>query len=126
MRLLLDTHVLIWWLLGRPALSQAATAAISDPGNAVLVSAVSCYEIAHKQRRGRLLTGLPEELTAAILAEGFDLLPITPRHAVMAGALPEPHRDPWDRLLIAQSRIEHSPIATADPVFAAYGAVVVW
>jgi len=128
MKVLLDTHVLLWWLFDDPALSQPAREMIRDPGNSVLVSAASAWEIATKHRLGRL----PEageavaNLPALLRTARMGTLPITVWHALEAGALPGPHRDPFDRMLIAQSRLEDLPVVTADPVFVRYSARTVW
>jgi PIN domain nuclease of toxin-antitoxin system len=128
MKVLLDTHVLLWWLFDDPALSQPARDAIRDPGNSVLVSAASAWEISTKHRLGKL----PEageavgNLPALLRSARMEALPITVEHALAAGALPGPHRDPFDRMLIAQSRLEDLPVVTADPVFGRYSARTVW
>ena len=128
MKVLLDTHVLLWWLFDDPALSQPARDAIRDPGNSVLVSAASAWEISTKHRLGKL----PEageavgNLPALLRSARMEALPVTVEHALAAGALPGPHRDPFDRMLIAQSRLEDLPVVTADPVFGLYSARTVW
>ena len=128
MKVLLDTHVLLWWLFDDPALSQPARDAIRDPGNSVLVSAASAWEISMKHRLGKL----PEageavgNLPALLRSARMEALPVTVEHALAAGALPGPHRDPFDRMLIAQSRLEDLPVVTADPVFGLYSARTVW
>lgn len=128
MRILLDTHVLLWWIFDEPGLSRPAHDAIKDPDTIVLVSSASGWEIATKYRLGKL----PEAAEAAenlpeLLRRGrMRVLPIMLEHALAAGALPGPHRDPFDRLLIAQSRVEAVPIVTADPAFAPYGVEVLW
>jgi PIN domain nuclease of toxin-antitoxin system len=94
-RLLVDTHALLWWLTDNPRLSYAAEAAISDPDNEVFVSACIGYEIAYKQRLGRL-PALPESLARRLEREGIETLPVSLAHALAAAALPGPHRDPWD------------------------------
>lgn len=126
MRLLADTHTLIWWWLDRRRLSRRAASVLADRRNEVMVSAVSGYEIALKQRRGLLPRALPEDVAWAAEQDGFSSLPLTLRHAIAAGGLPEPHRDPFDRLLIAQARLEGLAIVSSDDVFAAYGVRVVW
>lgn len=128
MKVLLDTHVLLWWLFDDPALSRPAREVIRDPGSFVLVSAASAWEISTKHRLGKLpeageaVAGLPSLLRTA----RFETLPITVEHAMAAGSLPGPHRDPFDRMLIAQSRLEDLPVVTADPVFRRYSTRTIW
>lgn len=126
MRLLLDTHALIWWLTNNSRLSATATQAIADPINWILVSSASGYEIAYKQQRGRLQQPLPYPLATVIHRAGFAPLEITVDHAEAAGHLPGPHRDPWDRLLIAQALSGGLIVVTVDPVFASYGVPILW
>jgi PIN domain nuclease of toxin-antitoxin system len=128
MRLLLDTHALLWWLFDDLKLSSAAKSAIADPQNEVVASAASAWEIATKHRLGRLpeagdvAVNLPHYLRRA----RFSVLSISLEHAMAAGALPGPHRDPFDRMLVAQARVEDLVVATTDRVFRDYGVVVVW
>lgn len=107
-------------------MSRRATSVLSDRRNAVLVSAVSGYEIALKQRRRQLPSTLPENLDQAISRDGFMPLPVSLAHALAAGALPDLHRDPFDRLLIAQAQIEGLAIVSSDEAFAQFGVRVVW
>ena len=105
MRLLLDTHALVWWLEGSARLSVSARRAIADPSNEKLVSAASAWEITTKHRLGKL-PGADEfagEIPWAIADEGFEELPVTVDDGARAGALPGPHSDPFDRMLIAQA-----------------------
>ena len=102
MRLQVDIHALLWWLTDNPRLSYAAEAAISDPDNDVFVSACIGYEIAYKQRLRRL-PALPESLARRLKREGIEILPVSLHHALAAGALPGPHRGPWDRIMMASS-----------------------
>lgn len=117
MRLLLDTSVLIWWLEESPRLGKEAREAITGEYE-VMVSAVSAFEIAAKVAIGKLRT--PGDLAAQIVAQEMIELPITVRHGLAVGQLPLHHRDPFDRLLIAQARCEELTIITSDPAFAAY------
>ena len=128
MRVLLDTHVLLWWLFDDLGLSASARALIADPGNAVLVSSASAWEIATERRLGKLPEAeeAVENLPRLLREARIESMPITVEHALAAGALPGPHRDPFDRMLIAQSRIENLPVVTADPVFAQYSVPVLW
>ena len=128
MRLLLDTHVLLWWLFDSDDLSASARAAIAEPENPVVVSSASAWEIATKHRIGKLpeagdvVQRLPDYLRRARL----DVLPISLEHALEAGGLPGPHKDPFDRMLIAQARLNVLTVVTRDSVFADYGVPVIW
>ena len=126
MRLLLDTHALLWWLVDSPSLSTRARDAISDPDNEVWASAVSGYELANKQRLGKLKPPLTEELILMVRRAGLPVLPVTLEHAVAAASMPGPHRDPWDRLLMAQARLDHLTVVTVDPAFLDYGVATLW
>lgn len=125
MRLLLDTHAVLWWLMDDPRLSRAAWAAIGEPENELFASAAAAYEIVYKQGRGRL-DPLPDSLSRQFQREGIVVLPITLDHALAAAALPGPHRDPWDRIMMAQAQIEDLAVVTVDRVFSQYGVPVVW
>lgn len=128
MRALLDTHVLLWWLFNDPALSKRARDIIADPDNDVLVSSVAGWEISTKHRLGKL----PEaeeavrDLPVLLRRARMEVLPITLEHALAAGALPGPHRDPFDRMLIAQSRLENLPLLSSDRVFKQYKVRTLW
>ncbi len=113
MRLLLDTHALLWWLTDDPRLGQAARELVADPANDVLVSAASLWEIQVKVRVGKLRADLREVL-AAMEEQGFDLLPVAPAHLLALGPLPQHHRDPWDHLLIAQAITEGAVFLSED------------
>lgn len=128
MRLLLDTHAFLWWLFDDPKLSQTARNAIADPYNTVLVSAASAWEIAVKHRKGKLPEAgdVAQHLAAYIARARFAPLAISVEHATAAGALPGPHADPFDRMLIAQAIAEDMPVATTDRVFQDYGARILW
>jgi len=127
-RFLLDTHVLLWWLFDDHRLTTLARSIIQDPANTLLVSSASGWEISTKYRLGKLphaeeaVRNLPSLLRRALM----DVLPITIEHALAAGALPGPHRDPFDRMLIAQGQIEKLPIITSDAVFKQYSVELVW
>lgn len=118
MTLLLDTSALLWWLAGTE-LAPAARAGISDPGQLVLVSAASLWEIAIKRALGKL--EVEGTLIDQLAENGFDPLPISWEHAVRAGALPLHHRDPFDRMLIAQAQADDLTVVTRDRAFAPYG-----
>ncbi len=117
-RVLLDTHALVWWLEGREKLSAMARGTIEDPDTVVLVSAASAWELAIKSRLGKfesreLTYGLEDQLAE----EGFVALPISVEHALRAGGLDSPHKDPFDRMLIAQAKIEDLSVISKDKVF---------
>jgi len=128
MRLLLDTHALLWWLFDDPKLSIAARKTIAEPANEIFVSSASAWEIATKHRIGKLpeVGDVVQRLPDYIHKAGFKALPITLDHALAAGALSGPHKDPFDRMLIAQAHIEFLPIITLDKVFQHYGVNVIW
>ncbi|HEX7460302.1 MAG TPA: type II toxin-antitoxin system VapC family toxin [Acidimicrobiales bacterium] len=117
MNLLLDTHVLLWWLSDDPALPRWAASPIADPDNAVLVSAASVWEISIKRAVGRLEA--PDDLLD-VLDDEFDTLSMTVSHAMAAGQLPAHHADPFDRMLIAQARIEGLTLVSVDRRFGEY------
>lgn len=128
MRLLLDTHAFLWWLGGDPSLSQSAQAAIADQNNNVFVSAASAWEMATKHRIGKLSSAaaIIADLDSILAVQGFAGLPIEVRHGQIAGALPGPHRDPFDRMLIAQAMLESLTLVSNEQAFDAYGAVRLW
>ena len=117
MRLLLDTHVLLWWLADRD-LSADARATIGDPATDVFVSAATAWEISTKKALGKLKA--PDDLATQLEANAFTPLPISVDHAIAAGALPRHHDDPFDRMLIAQASLEGLTVVTRDERFAAY------
>jgi PIN domain nuclease of toxin-antitoxin system len=122
LRLLLDTHLLLWWLEASPSLSAQAAEMIRDPENTVYVSAVSLWEIWLKQSLGKLR--LPVDFTERLAAESFESLPLLASHTRQVGLLPWHHRDPFDRMLVAQALAEKLLLLTADEKLTAYGAVV--
>jgi PIN domain nuclease of toxin-antitoxin system len=128
MRLLLDTHALLWWLTDDERLGQAAKSAMADPDNEVFVSAASAWEIATKQRLGKL-DGVPqvaERYGELVAADGFQHLSVSHLHALRAGGYGVEHRDPFDRMLAAQSELERMPLVTRDSVFALFGTRTLW
>lgn len=127
MRLLLDTHALLWWLLDDPALPAAPRRAI-ERAEAVFVSAASVWEVAIKQRLGKLpeLTLGVAELPALIRESRFLPLAVDDRHAAAVATLPLHHRDPFDHLLIVQALTERLTLVTRDRQFAAYGVTLRW
>ncbi len=128
MRVLLDTHALLWWFSDDPALTRAARKIIADTKNTLVVSAASAWEIATKVRLGKLPTGasLAADFTGYIERERFQLLSISVEHALRAGLLPGAHRDPFDRMLIAQAQAENLPILSKEVIFDAYGLRRIW
>jgi PIN domain nuclease of toxin-antitoxin system len=128
LRLLLDTHALLWWLAGDLRLPTAARAAIDAPDAAVHVSVVSVLEIATKHRLGKLPLepGIAADIAGIIVGHGFALLPLDPRSAEIAGRLPGPHRDPFDRLLIAQAITADLALVSNEAAFDAYGVRRLW
>ena len=128
MRVLLDTHALIWWLAGDAQLSAAARAAIEDDANEVFVSAASAWEISTKHRLGKLpLVGpLAVDFAREMREQGFTALPITLEHGQVAGALPGDHRDPFDRMLVAQAREEKMGLISNEAVFDRFEVTRIW
>jgi PIN domain nuclease of toxin-antitoxin system len=119
LKILLDTHLLLWWLANDPSLSEAACDLIRDPQNVVFVSAVSVWEIWLKQSIGKL--HLPDDFEQRLAEESFESLPLTAAQAREVARLPWLHRDPFDRMLAAQARTENLILLTADSVVAGYG-----
>jgi PIN domain nuclease of toxin-antitoxin system len=128
MRLLLDTHALLWWFTDDDRLSDTARRVIGDEANEVFVSAASAWEIATKERLGKL-DGVPDaaaRFAELVAADGFVHLPVSYLHALRAGGYELPNRDPFDRMLAAQSELESLVLVTGDPVFEAFGTRTVW
>ena len=123
-RLLVDTHALLWWLTDDPALPTTAREAISDPGNEPLVSTVIVWEIAIKRSLGKI--DAPDDLPDRISDEGFAWLPISAEHAWHVRGLPMHHRDPFDRLLVAQALVEGLTVISRDDFLDRYGVEVRW
>ena len=128
MRVLLDTHVLLWWLLGNPRLSSTASAILGDVDSTILVSAVSGHEIATKFRLGKLAVParLAEDLDQIIAENGWQPLPLGIAHGQLAGRLPGTHKDPFDRMPAAQALIEDVPMVTDDPAMQGFRVKLVW
>lgn len=128
MRLLLDTHAFLWWLAGDEALSIAARTAIADENNDVFVSAASAWEISTKHRLGKLpgVAAIVAALDATIADQSFIALPISVLHGQTGGALPGPHRDPFDRMLIAQALVDRLVLVSNEQIFDAYGVARLW
>ncbi len=128
MKALLDTHTLLWWLDGDERLSLTARQWINEPDHIVLVSAASAWEIATKVRIGKLpgAVAVAERYHDCLSEQGFISLSITTDHALRAGSLPGPHRDPFDRMLIAQSQAENIPLISNETLFDNYGIRRIW
>ena len=128
MKLLLDTHAVVWWWLDDPKLPATARAAIAATANTVCVSAVSAWEVATKNRVGKWLDveTIVQDFSSLLRHSRFAPLPISVEHARAAGALAGSHRDPFDRMLIAQSKGESAALVSRDPVFRDFGVEVIW
>lgn len=128
MRILLDTNALLWAALGDPRLSPAAEAIIGDGSQELLFSPVSAMEITMKHAAGRL--ELPDDartwIRTRVATFGLIELPLTSEHAIEAGLLPRHHRDPWDRLLVAQARVEGVTLLTAEAAIHRYEVTTIW
>lgn len=127
-RLLLDTHALLWWLSDDAALPQSVRRVIARKTNSIVVSAASAWEIATKVRLGKLdsATELAHDFTAYLARESFESLSVSVEHGMRAGLLPGPHQDPFDRMLIAQAQAEKLPIVSNEKAFDNYGIRRIW
>lgn len=125
---LLDTHVVLWWLVDLPQLSPRARTRIADPVNRLLVSSASAWEVATKYRIGKLPSAAPiaADFGGWVVRMGAVELPISIAHGERAGAFSAPHRDPFDRMLAAQSILEGVPLISADAALDAFGVVRIW
>lgn len=128
MRLLLDTHALIWWLAGDEALSERAREAISDEANSIAVSAASAMEVSTKFRIGKLPDAalLAQDFEAIIADQGFSELAISIQHALRAGGMNIAHKDPFDRLLIAQAQAEDMVLVSNEALFDGFAVKRLW
>lgn len=128
MRVLLDTHTFLWWTSGGSRISDRARGLIEDPEVEVLLSVASAWEISIKSARGRLQLPVPAErfVPDRLRRHRMSVLDVALSHALRAGALPEIHADPFDRMLVAQAQIEGLPILTADPAIARYEVETIW
>ena len=128
MRLLLDTHAFLWWLAGHRSLSAQARAVIDDADAEVFVSAASAWEISTKFHIGKLPEAefVVADVLASIAGEGFRPLAVTVHHAQRAGALGGSHRDPFDRMLIAQALVDDLALVSNEAIFDMYGVRRVW
>ena len=128
MNLLLDTHTFLWWVAGDEQLSVQAKRAIGDPQNTVRFSAASAWEIAIKASLGRL--DVPRDLTRFLAEQlwlnDFVELPVHVSHAAFVQSLPRHHRDPFDRMLVAQAHLDDLVLVTRDPAFEAYDVTALW
>lgn len=128
MRLLLDTHAFLWFVLNDPSLSAAARAIVGDPQNDVLISPATCWEIAIKVSIGKYQLPGPfaDFLDDQIARNDLTMLPISVRHTAVVASLPFHHKDPFDRLLIAQAIVENIPLLSVDAVFDSYPVTRLW
>lgn len=128
MRVLLDTHVILWWLTDDSKLPEAPREVIADPGNEILASAASAWEISTKYRLGKLpeAADVALDFDSVLIRAGMTPLPITVAHAIRAGALEGDHRDPFDRMLIAQGQLESVPVVTGDSAFSLFDVELIW
>ena len=128
MRVLLDTHVFLWWNEASPKLSKRALRILADPANSLVLSVASAWEIAIKTQAGKLR--IPEDAATYVPTRaahyGMEILPIHLAHALRLQSLPLHHRDPFDRILIVQSQLEQLSILTADPAIRAYSVDAIW
>lgn len=128
LRILLDTHALIWWLYDAPQLSRIGREHLADANNTPVISAASAWELAIKFQLGRLPDAalLVTDFSSLMDRLGYELLPISAEHGIRAGTLPGPHKDPFDRMLVAQSQAENIPILSNDTIFDSYGVRRLW
>jgi PIN domain nuclease of toxin-antitoxin system len=124
LKLLLDTHAALWWLSGDERFGEEAARQLTDDTNQVLLSAAVVWEIAIKRSLGKL--DAPSDLAPTLLAAGAQALAVTLDHAAAAEHLPWHHRDPFDRLLVAQAAIERAVLVSHDEALAPYGVTLVW
>lgn len=124
MKLLLDTHTALWFLAADERLGEGARRELADDDNRVLLSAVVVWEIALKRSLGKL--AVSKDVASLLLGEGAEALSISIDHATAVEALPWHHRDPFDRMLVAQAQVERATLVSGDEAFAAYGVPVVW
>jgi PIN domain nuclease of toxin-antitoxin system len=128
MNALLDTHAFLWWVVDDPQLSDTAREIIADPSNTIYFSVVSAWEIIIKTGTGKLyLPEAPETyIPSRIASNHFMSLPVQMQHVLQIAALPDHHRDPFDRILIAQSQVENIPLLTVDNAIRRYSVDVIW
>ena len=128
MKLLLDTHTFIWWANEPEKLSEKAVAACQDDTNTLLLSVVSVWEMQIKMQLGKLKVSRPIEglIKTQQQANGLQVLSIELAHVLSLSSLPSYHKDPFDRLLIAQANVEGATLVSVDPTFSSYGVRVLW
>ena len=128
MRVLLDTHAFLWWLAGDRKLKASVRRIVDDPTTVVFVSAASVWEIATKVRLGQLpgAASIADDIGGAIASQKFEPLGVSVAHAQRAGGLAIPHRDPFDRMLIAQSQLENVPLVSNEKLFDHFGVTRIW
>lgn len=124
MKLLFDTHAALWWLSGNERFGEAAAGHLIDDTNQVLLSAAVVWEVAVKRSLGKLEA--PDDFAPTLLGAGAQPLPVTLDHAAAVEGLPWHHRDPFDRMLIAQASIEGAVLVSRDEALRAYGVTLVW
>jgi PIN domain nuclease of toxin-antitoxin system len=127
-RLLLDTHAFLWFITDDPKLSMTAQGLITDPDNEILVSPASYWETAIKVSIGKYPLSVPYEtfITQGIEANGFKILPIEPGHTAILTTMPFHHRDPFDRMLVAQAQFEEISVVSNDGILDLYGVTRLW
>lgn len=128
MKLLLDTHALVWWLLDEPVLPKRVAGALRAPGNEIFVSSASAWEIATKYRLGRMpqAESLVQGFREILEEQRFAALPVSVEHALAAGLLKTDHADPFDRMLVAQARLEGLRLVTGDRALKPLVPAVLW
>ena len=124
MKLLLDTHAALWWLADDDRVGKQVAHHLTDDTNQVLISAVVVWEVAIKRSLGKL--DAPDDVAPTLVGAGAQPLPITLEHAALVEKLPWHHRDPFDRLLVAQALTENAAIVSRDEPLSAYGVTVIW
>jgi PIN domain nuclease of toxin-antitoxin system len=124
LRLLIDTHAALWWLSDDPRLGEAASRQLTDATNQLLLSAAVVWEVAVKRSLGKL--NAPDGFVAAMLSGGAQAVHISIDHAAAVEHLPWHHRDPFDRVLVAQAQVEGATLVSGDEALAAYGVPVIW
>ncbi|MBS1906377.1 MAG: type II toxin-antitoxin system VapC family toxin [Actinobacteria bacterium] len=125
---LLDTHAILWWFSDSDRLSPSTRALLADPENEFLASAASAWEVTTKARIGRLseFPMILRDYPTLLVRNGFRDLPVSGRHGLFAGSIDHPHRDPFDRMIAAQSVLENLPVLSTDPALTALGATTIW
>ncbi|MDL1909217.1 type II toxin-antitoxin system VapC family toxin [Chloroflexi bacterium CFX6] len=128
MKILLDTHAFLWWDSSPERLAPSAASLLNDPENSIIVSVASAWEIQIKKQLGKITLSVPlmEMLESQQQVNGVEILPVNLNHVLSLDGLPTHHKDPFDRILIAQAKAEGFVIASADPVFSKYGVEVIW